>query len=388
MSNTSSAAKAPVLPHRDWDGQFHLLYHSSREWIETNWLQIAFAFAIGLGIAALLMWARTLGPKLVGRSNTGKEWPAVFGRAIQRTGNLFIVLLAAKLVSGYADAPGPVAHTVDFLFTVVAVFQGAVWAREVILGAIERRTIDDHYSGEALMSAMGLIRVLVSFAVFAIALVVVLDNLRVNVTGLVAGLGVGGIAIGLAAQGIFADLFAALAIIFDRPFRRGDSIAYEQSSGTVEEIGLKSTRIRGASGEERIISNRKLLDKEILNNSRRHFRRTTFTLGLAYETPVETLRRFPDLARKVVEDSGLVFVRCGFMQFGPSSLDFDIEFDSDSPDYATSYEGRHKVGMGLLEMCAEQGISIPYPTQVTMTAAPDGTIIMPYPTNPAPGKPA
>jgi small-conductance mechanosensitive channel len=110
----------------------------------------------------------------------------------------------------------------------------------------------------------------VTITVFAIAIVVVLSNLGVNVTGLVAGLGVGGIAIGLAAQGIFADLFAALAILFDRPFRVGDSISYDKGAGsrTVEAIGLKSTRIRGGGGEERILANKRLLDFEILNRVR------------------------------------------------------------------------------------------------------------------------
>ncbi|WP_339548885.1 mechanosensitive ion channel family protein, partial [Pseudomonas sp. RA_35y_Pfl2_P32] len=143
------------------------------------------------------------------------------------------------------------------------------------------------YAGEAIGSAMNIIRLLVSFAVFAIAAIVVLDNLGVNVTGLIAGLGVGGIAIGLAAQGIFADLFAALAILLDRPFRRGDAISYDKSAGTVEAIGLKSTRIRGVTGEERIVANKQLLEKEIINNTQREYRRVVFTLGLVQWTPVE-----------------------------------------------------------------------------------------------------
>src|SRR5690606_12522666 len=116
------------------------------------------------------------------------------------------------------------------------------WVREFVLGAIEHRTSAEGYQGEAVLNAMGLIRLLVSAIVFAIGLVVMLDNRGVNVTGLIAGLGVGGIAIGLAAQGIFRDLFAALAIIFDRPFSRGDAISYGGSSGTIESICLKSTR--------------------------------------------------------------------------------------------------------------------------------------------------
>src|SRR3546814_6955493 len=110
---------------------------------------------------------------------------------------------------------------------------------------------------------MGIIRVIVTFVLFAIAAVVVLDNLGVNVTGLVAGLGIGGIAIGLAAQGIFSDLFAALSIIFDKPFLKGETINYDQTTATVERIGLKSTRLRAITGEKKIISNTNLLGKEI-----------------------------------------------------------------------------------------------------------------------------
>src|SRR3546814_1700872 len=110
---------------------------------------------------------------------------------------------------------------------------------------------------------MGISRVIVTFEMFAIGAMVVLDNLGVNVAGLVAGLGIGGIAIGLAAQGIFSDLFAALSIIFDKPFLKGETINYDQTTATVERIGLKSTRLRAITGEKKIISNTNLLGKEI-----------------------------------------------------------------------------------------------------------------------------
>ena len=203
--------------------QARLLLQDSARWISDNWLQVLVALGIGSLIVVLLLVLRRWGLKLAGDDRTG--WGSVAGRAIGRTGVFFMVTLAAKLVDGYASAPPMVTATIEFLFTVAAVFQAAIWAREIILGAVERRTASDHYHGEALASAMGLIRLLVTFALFAIALIVVLDNLGVNVTGLVAGLGVGGIAIGLAAQGIFADLFAALSIIFDKPVRRGDNVS-------------------------------------------------------------------------------------------------------------------------------------------------------------------
>ena len=285
----------------------------------------------------------------------------------------------ACLVVGYAGAPGQVETTVNFLWTIASVFQAAIWVREIVLGAIEHRTQAQNYQGEALLSAMGLIRLLVTFALFAIALVVVLDNLGVNVTGLVAGLGVGGIAIGLAAQGIFADLFAALAIIFDRPFRRGDKVQYDQTLGVIEGIGLKSTRIRSFGGEIRIISNRQLLDKEIQNISNRDHVRVTLTIGVAYETPPDTLARVPQILHDVFEEAGGKVARASFETFGPSSLDFIVQFDVPGDDWPTAHATRDRAMVGVIRRFAAERIAIPYPTQTTYTAAPDGRLVMPYP---------
>ncbi len=379
MAAKNKTDPLPDISADEIQHQVHTFWTSSAEWIGDHWLQVAIAIAVGTGVALALLWLRSLGPRLAHRSASGAGWSAILGRAIQRTGTFFIIMVAAKLVSGYTDPPLIVTKTIDFLFTLAAVFQAAIWARELILGAIEHRTKSENYSGEALMNAMGLIRLLVTIVVFAIALVVVLDNLGVNVTGLVAGLGVGGIAIGLAAQGIFADLFAALAIIFDRPFRRGDSISYDSSSGTVEEIGLKSTRVRGINGEERVISNKNLLDKEIINNSQRDRRRTKLAIGVAYETNPDLLDRLPQILREVVEQQDEVFVRCGFVQFGASSVDFELEFDTSHADYQKAYDARTKVGLAVFRRLGAEGISIPYPTQTTFTAAPDGRLVLPYP---------
>jgi small-conductance mechanosensitive channel len=379
MTNTTAAAKQPIFDAGDVGDQAQGFVTASFAWVQAYWLQILIAFGIGAVIVVALHTARRFGSKLCERPRALNGWGIVVGKAIARTGNFFIVMLAAKLVAGYSAAPGEVATTINFLFTVAAVFQAAVWVREIILGAIEHRTQSEHYSGEALLSAMGLIRLLVTFVVFAVALVVVLDNLGVNVTGLVAGLGVGGIAIGLAAQGIFADLFAALAIIFDRPFRRGDSISYDTASGSVEAIGLKSTRIRGIDGEERVISNKNLLNKEILNNTQRNHRRAKFVIGVTYSTPPEVCSRIPAMLKEIVEANDKIFTRAGFTGFGASSLDFEVQFDSKGPDYASFYDGRTAVGIAILKRFNDEQIEIAFPTQVNMTAAPDGSVVMPYP---------
>ncbi|WP_375250888.1 mechanosensitive ion channel family protein [Sphingomonas sp.] len=377
-SNAAAAREGAAIDADRVGDQLSSLFNSSITWLQQRWLEILIAVGAGVAIALLLFWLRGLGPRLARRSETGKGWAAVVGRAIERTNAFFIIMLSAKLVSGYAATPPEVAKTATFLFTVAAVFQAAIWARELILGAIEHRTRSDHYNGEALVSAMGLIRLLVSFAVFAIALVVVLDNLGVNVTGLVAGLGVGGIAIGLAAQGIFGDLFAALAIIFDRPFRRGDKISYDNTSGVIEAIGLKSTRIRAFTGELRIISNRNLLDKEIQNTTLRNHIRVAYTIGVAYETPPDTLARIPEMLTEMVEAEGATVARAGFESFGASSLDFALLVDTPGDDWSTAHATRNRLLVAIVRRFAEEGISIPYPTQTTYTAAPDGTLVMPY----------
>ena len=380
-ATTASAGKASV-PLFDTDTlavQTRGIVTASRLWVHTHWLQILVAVAIGSAIVIALHAGRGFANRLAARDPDGRAgWFSIVGRALVRTNNFFILMLAIKLVVGYAGAPSQVETTVNFLWTIASVFQVAIWVREMVLGAIEHRTQAESYSGEALLSAMGLIRLLVTFALFAIAIVVVLDNIGVNVTGLVAGLGVGGIAIGLAAQGIFADLFAALAIIFDRPFRRGDKVQYDQTLGVIEGIGLKSTRIRSFGGEIRIISNRQLLDKEIQNTSNRDHVRVTLTIGVAYETPPDTLERVPQMLREVFEQAGGKVARASFDAFGASSLDFIVQFDVPGDDWPTAHATRDKALVGLMRRFAAEKVAIPYPTQTTYTAAPDGTLVMPY----------
>lgn len=376
VSNTAdTVAITPELVQQ----QGQRLLVDSLDWLQGHWLQILIATAAAALIVLALAAFKGWGKRYCDRQPVVTGWSGVLGRAIAKTSTFFMVMIAAKLVVGYADAPVGVTSTVNFFFTIASVFQAAIWAREVILGLVEARTTSERHSSEALGSAMGIIRLLVTFALFAIALIVVLDNLGVNVTGLVAGLGVGGIAIGLAAQGIFADLFAALSIIFDKPFRRGDSISYDQTSGSIEAIGLKSTRIRSFQGEERIISNKQLLDMEIQNNTHRDHRRAKFAIGVIYQTPPEVCERIPAILQEIVEANDRVFIRAGFIGFGASSLDFEVEFDSPGADFPSFYNGRTAIGIAILQRFNAEKIEIAYPTQTTFTAAPDGTMIMPYP---------
>ncbi|MFL6800832.1 MAG: mechanosensitive ion channel domain-containing protein, partial [Sphingomicrobium sp.] len=194
-------------------------------WLTENRDGLLLGAGVGLALIAVMLVLRSYGRSLVERDPHGLGWRTVIGRVLAKTGVAFMVVAAADVLATYAEVPHRIAHLVDIAFTIAAALQAAVWARELILGLIGRRVAEENGSG-ALGNAMSIIRVLVSVALFAVAIILILDNLGVNVTALVAGLGIGGIAIGLAAQGVFSDLFAALAILFDKPFKKGDTIRY------------------------------------------------------------------------------------------------------------------------------------------------------------------
>ena len=349
------------------------------DWLSGNSVDIVIAAGVGVVIALVLVAARSLGGKFLRRMSGEPHWPIIFARVLAKTNLFFIVMASAELVAEHAATPPSLLRLVHILFTVSAAFQAAVWARELVIGYVEHRVgADEQHS--TLGSAVGIIRLLVTVALFAIAIVLILDNVGVNVTGLVAGLGIGGIAIGLAAQGIFSDLFAALSIIFDKPFRRGDVIRIEGVQGHVEYIGLKTTRIRSLTGELVIVSNAKLLEQQIRNFAHQRQRRFTIAFGLAYRTPPEALSAVPNMVRDIVKAHDRTsFVRCGLSAFAASSLDFELVFDVHVDDFETAFEIRHKICVDMADRFAEAGIAFANPTQTAFSAAPDGTLIMPYP---------
>ncbi|MFX4086491.1 mechanosensitive ion channel family protein [Sphingobium yanoikuyae] len=354
------------------------MWHSTIAWFQLHYIQILIAVGAATIIYLALATLRRIGTKHRGRRGDPLGLGNVLSRAAARTTQYFMIMVAARLVVVFADAPASLSKTVTFFFTIATVLQAAIWAREIILGLIERKTLADDGQGETLANAMGLIRILVTFALFAIAAIVVLDNLGVNVTGLVAGLGIGGIAIGLAAQGIFSDLFAALSIIFDKPFRQGETITYDTTTATVEKIGLKSTRLRAVTGEKKVISNANLLQKEITSYQTLDHRRIKFPIGVIYQTAPDLAAEIPSILKTIIEELGGNFVRSGFIGFGASSLDFEVEFDVYLPGWDEIYLVRHKIGLAVLREFNARGIEFAYPTQTTFTAAPDGRMIMPY----------
>ncbi|WP_397577634.1 mechanosensitive ion channel family protein [Sphingorhabdus sp.] len=383
-----TAKSVPVIQRIQPDAvipRFQYYWDATVTWVQGNVFELSVAIGTAIIVFAALSWLKRIASKIARESEHRAHVKSIVARTLARTSKFFRVMVSIELVNQIANAPAALTHAIDILFTIAIAVQVAIWLREIILGMIERRAGEGLHEHETLQSAMVLIRLLVSFALFAVAAIVILDNLGVNVTGLVAGLGVGGIAIGLAAQGIFSDLFAAISIIFDKPFRRGDTVSYDNTVARVEVIGMKSTRLRALTGEEKIISNSKLLEKEITNNTLTLYRRVTFVLTLVYQTPPALAKRIPEILREVVESNGAQFIRAGFNNFAASSLDFHLVFDIESDDVEVMFRARHDIGIAIIDRFAREGISFAYPTQTTFTAAPDGHMVMPYaPPAPAP----
>jgi small-conductance mechanosensitive channel len=357
------------------------LVHDTGAWLTSNTVNIAIAVAAATFIALVLLGIRALGCRLIERARgTDAYWRLIFARVLARTGFFFIVTASAELVADHAATPPSLMRVIHVLFVIAVALQAAIWVRELVLGIVEHRAGVEDDERSSLGSAIGIIRLLVSIALFALAIILILDNLGVNVTGLIAGLGIGGIAIGLAAQGIFSDLFAALSIIFDKPFRKGDTITFGTTTGTVENIGLKSTRIRALTGEEVIIANAKLLEQQLQNWALLDRRRAVMTFGLVYQTKPEVLAQVALEAKEIVDAQPLgTFDRCHAHQFAASSIDFELVFYVESATYADLMTAKQAVILGLMRRFAELGIEFAYPTQTSFTAAPDGTLIMPYP---------
>ena len=317
-------------------------------WFDANRDGLVIGLAVGAALVAIMLLLRTIGERTVRRDPLGMSWRIVIGRVLAKTSLLFMVLAAADVVSTYAELPHKAARLIDIAFTIAFALQGAVWGRELILGVIGRKVAEENGSG-ALANAMAIIRVLISVALFAIAGILILDNLGVNVTALVAGLGIGGIAIGLAAQGIFSDLFAALAILFYKPFKRGDTIRYDQSTGTVERIGLKTTRLRSLTGEQLVMANTKLLEREIHNMAAARARRMTLYFAVGIKTPADKLSRIPELAAEAVTAQATCkLVRCVAAGVGSGAISFELAYDDKTLDNNRSAENRSAVLLGLI----------------------------------------
>ncbi|HEX6587951.1 MAG TPA: mechanosensitive ion channel family protein [Longimicrobiales bacterium] len=251
----------------------------------------------------------------------------------------------------------------------LVVLQAGLWAFAAI-GAWVRsyaaRRMQTDPSAVTTMSAVGLIARIV---VAAFLLLAALQALGFDVTALVAGLGIGGIAVAFALQGVLADLFASLSIVLDKPFVIGDFIAVGTEVGTVEHIGLKTTRVRALSGEQLVFGNADLLASRVRNMKRMSERRVVFGLGVTYQTPRARLEEIPTRVRAMIEArADMRFDRGHLIGFGASSIDFEFVYFVKSPEYNLFRDLHQALMLEIHGWFEGAGIEFAYPTQVVLLA--------------------
>lgn len=290
---------------------------------------------------------------------------ALLRAVVGKTNMLFIIALSLLAGLQWVQVADRVSRWNYSLLIIVIIVQGGLWVNACI-GFWIRRTERKYEVEDAgkltTLKAMGTVaRILV----IAIVGILALDQVPgVEVSALVASLGIGGIAVALALQNVLADLFASLSISLDKPFALGDFVIVDNYLGVVEKIGLKTTRIKSLSGEQLIFSNNDLLRSRIRNYKRMQERRVPFTVGVTYQTPREKLEEIPGIFEDVLKrQENVRFDRAHFKEYGPYSLNFEFVYYVLSPDYNVYMDIQQAINFGLHEEFEKRGIEFAYPTQ-------------------------
>lgn len=322
---------------------------------------------IALGIAAAVFLALLLVRQLVcsrlgkiaERTATGVDDFVV--ALARRSQPLLLATLSLYAGSFYLALPPGQKRTFEAVAAVALYLQLALWASVAIDFWLDRqrRRLEQDATSVALG---GVLRFVSKLVLWSVLLLMALDNLGVDVTALIAGLGIGGVAVALALQNVLGDLLASLSIVLDKPFVLGDTITVDDLTGRVEHIGMKTTRLRSVGGEQLILSNGELLKSRIRNWARLAERRVVLAFGVAQETRADAIERIPGMVRELIEGQDLTrFDRAHFKGFGVTSLDFEAVYWIQSPDYNAFMDRQQAVNLGLLRAFEAEGIHLASP---------------------------
>ena len=346
------------------------------DWTETGpaaWLQaelwgnslgrwlIALALVLLVGMVVPAVRARL--ERRLRTATPGHPMLGYGAEILAGTRRSILLLLALFIGARAVELPAKVDAALTTLTAVALLLQVTLWAQRVFnvwLRNYEQRARHGD-GGDA--TIVGLISFVGRTAIWAIALLMILDNLGFNITTLVASLGIGGVAIALAVQNVLADLFASLSIGLDKPFVVGDFIIVDDLMGTVEHVGLKTTRLRSLSGEQLVFSNGDLLKSRIRNYKRMYERRIVFTFGVVYDTPRETLARLADEVRAIIEAQPKTrFDRAHFFRFGEFSLDFEVVYFVLDPDYNLYMDIQQAINLAIMARFEALDVGFAFPT--------------------------
>ncbi len=300
------------------------------------------------------------------------SWAAAVVDLATATKLWFLFGLACYLSSLILVLPVRVLSVVQSLAAMVVILQAAIWGSVLIAFGLHRYAEQNRVNDAASVTTMSALAFLGKLALWTVAMLLILDNLGVDVTALIAGLGVGGIAVALAAQNVLGDLFASLSIVLDKPFVLGDFISVGDFLGTVENIGLKTTRLRSLSGEQLVFPNSDLLSSRIRNYKSMRERRVVFSIGVTYQTSLPHLREIPQILKEAITSHEQArFDRAHLKGFGDSALTYEAVYYVSLADFTVYMDIQQDINFTLLERFAALEIEFAYPTQTVFVQQTD-----------------
>ncbi len=291
---------------------------------------------------------------------------------VSRTTSLFLWVAALWIGQRFLSLPPRIEQLSKVLIVLVVWMQVGVWAIAALRFALERKRARSELADAGLSGSLDIILFVARLVIFAIVLLLALDNLGINITALVAGLGIGGIAIALAVQTILSDLLASLSIAMDKPFVVGDVLRIDDYEGKVEHIGIKSTRLRSVSGEQIILANADVLKSRVRNLGRMPERRVLVNFGIDYATSQEALDRLAHLVESAIRtEQGVRFEYCWLKGFGESGLNFECCYFLIGPLGGRVLAIQDGINRRILRAFAESGIRFAHPMRTVVSRPPN-----------------
>lgn len=330
---------------------------------ETLWVNIAIVAAITVVsyvlLRAILKLVTNRLKRLLNGSRSG--FAGIAAQMLENTSSLLILAFSLLIGLKVVELPERWESAMSHGWFVALAFQIALWLDTAVRLWMDSLTRDGKARNPVTTTIIG---IMLRLVVWTMMLLSILANLGVNITAMVASLGVGGIAIALAVQTLLSDIFASLSIGIDKPFEIGDFVVFGEVAGTIEHIGLKTTRIRSLSGEQVVCANADLLKQILHNYKRMNTRRIVFKFGISYRTPSAKVREVSALVRRIIEGlEDVKFDRAHFLSFDESQLTFEVVYIMQTSDYNKYMDVQQEINLALIDGLKELEVDFAHPTR-------------------------
>ena len=341
-----------------------MIYNNTIE----NWF-IALGIAIGLFVLLIIL-KKVFGKYLKSIAENTKIYiDDLILDLVSRTSVAFLLVLSIYFGSIVLTLPDRVVLITRTIVIVTSFIQIALWGNRLINFWINRK-IQERVEEEdpAAATSMNVLGYIAKVLMWAVLIILILDNLPgIEVNSLIASLGIGGVAVALAVQNILGDLFASLSIVLDKPFAIGDFLVIGEFSGTVEKIGMNTTRIRSLYGEELVFSNSDIVKSRIKNYKSMERRLVRFTLGMKGDMPYEKLEIIPVIVQEIIQaQEKATFNRAHFKSYGDFALDFEVVYHVEGAEYLLYMDIQQAINLAIYKRFEEEGLEFAYPTQTIL----------------------